>query len=190
MLLVLFVTFSCMNGNNNNLVNGNQNTPLLESKPDNGDLLLTDSTTKAQKRDSVYFAEIIEIENSKFINDIENLIKDNECINRNADLILDYTDKSGYLLLWQSSLKNSAHLYKSENKSIYVTSLNNNPFYILFTEENKPDLPIRKTGNIVDLSEYLANYIFVAHHFSYWYLARNKDGGAEIIKEIPVNCKK
>lgn len=190
LFFTLFVILGCINKNKDNLTKTDRNTQFLESKSDSGYLSLTDSTMKTQKYGKGYYAEIVVVEDSKFIDDIENLIKDNKCINRRADLILDYTDENSYIFLWQSNIKNNVHIYERENKNIYITFLNNNPLFIIFNEVDKLDLLIRKTGFKIDLDEYLNNYAFVAHHLSYWYLSKKKEGGVEVIREMLVNCNK
>lgn len=179
--LISVILFSCTNRNENILKEKETNNRVL----DNSKLLVNDSMNETKK----FYAEIIVIENSYFIDDLKNLIKDNDCISRRTDLILDYSDKSGYILLWQSNVKNLVQIINAGNKNVYITFINNRPIFIVFKGSEELNLDIRKTGYKVDLSEYLDNYFLAAPELSYWHLKKKIGGGIEIVNEVLISCK-
>lgn len=147
-------------------------------------LVFLNFTAYCQDDKNSFYAEIVVIEDSNLIKTIDSLIVDNNCINKRADLYLDYR-KSDYLILGQGSLKQYIRLFKKEDVKVYMTFLNNNPFFIFSKEEKK--LPIRKTDFKVDLSEFLGVYDYSVRDLSYWILKEQK-GKMEVIKEVLFSC--
>lgn len=150
----------------------------------------TDLSVHLQKDEVHYFAEVIVIEDINFTRDLENLTHNNSCINPRSNLILDYTDKSGYLLLWQTNIKNMIHILSWENKKLYITYLNDQTIYIVFRDETELGFQVIKTGERIDLSEYLEHNFLVAHELSYWFLKLKNEGGLEIVHEVLIYCGK
>lgn len=147
-------------------------------------LISINCTVFCQDEENSFYAEIVVIEDSNLIKTIDSLIVDNNCINKRADLYLDYR-KNDYIILGQTDIRKYIATFKKDGVKLYMTFLNNNPFFIFSNEEK--NLPIRKTDFKVDLSEFLDFYSFAIHDLSSWILIE-RNGKMEVIKEILFSC--
>lgn len=150
-------------------------------------ILLTSINCTAFCQDEVnsFYASIVVIEDSNLIKTIDSLIVDNNCINKRADLYLDYR-KSNHLILGQGSIKQYIRLFKKKSVKVYFTFLNNNPFFIFSNEEE--NLPIRKTDFKIDLSEFLDVYDYSIRDLSSWYLMKSNEN-YKIVYENLFSCE-
>lgn len=138
-----------------------------------------------QNKENSFYAEIVIIEDLNLINTIDSLLLNNNCVIKRADLYLDYRKSDYYLILGQGSIKQYARFFKEDSVKIFMTFLNNNPFFILSKESD--NLPIRKTDFKVDLSEFLNVYDYSIRDLSYWIL-KEQDKKMEVIKEVLIGC--
>ncbi len=147
-------------------------------------LISFNCTAFCQDKENPFYASVVVIEDSNLIKIIESLLVNNNCVNKRADLYLDYR-KADYLTLGQGSIKQKVRFFKKDGVKIYMTFLNNNPFFI-FSKEEK-NLPIRKTDFKVDLNEFLEVYDYSIRDLSYWIL-KEREGKVEVIKEVLIGC--
>ncbi len=147
-------------------------------------LISTNYPAFCQVEENSFYASVVVIEDSDLINAINTLIVDNKCINKRADLYLDYR-KNDYFILGQGSIRQYTRLFKKEDVKVYMTFLNNNPLFI-FSNDDK-NLPIRKTEFKIDLSDFLEVYDYSIRDLSYWIL-KEEGGETKVIKEVLFGC--
>lgn len=148
-------------------------------------LLFISLFTYSQNKENSFYAEIVIIENIDLIETINSIINENNCINKNADLYLDYR-KDKHIILGQSNIKKYIKSFKIDNVKVYMTFIDNNPFFI-FSNSNSI-LQIKKTDYKVDLTEFLDYNNYSINDLSNWIL-EDKDGEIKVVKKVLRGCK-